>query len=144
MSSRSVSSALGGKLGVLLLLLVTVASRAEDNLGEKISSEVRRLFDERRASTVRVEAYDRHGKLSGTGFFADPAGTIYTLSYIVANADEILVIHGDRRIPAKLLLADASQWYRAWSKSIIILPSYRWAIPRDFRWPLQCWRSAFR
>ena len=35
MSSRSVSSALGGKLGVLLLLLVTVASRAEDNLGEK-------------------------------------------------------------------------------------------------------------
>ena len=80
MSSRSVSSALGGKLGVLLLLLVTVASRAEDNLGEKISSEVRRLFDERRASTVRVEAYDRHGKLSGTGFFADPAGTIYTLS----------------------------------------------------------------
>ena len=112
MSSRSVSNALGGKLGVLLLLLVTVTSRAEDNLGEKISSEVRRLFDERRASTVRVEAYDRHGKLSGTGFFADPAGTIYTLSYIVANADEILVIHGDRRIPAKLLLADRSQWYR--------------------------------
>jgi S1-C subfamily serine protease len=106
MSSRSVSSALGGKLGVLLLLLASVASPAEDNLGEKISSEVRRLFDERRASTVRVEAYDRHGKLSGTGFFADPAGTIYTLSYVVANADEILVIHGDRRIPAKLLLAD--------------------------------------
>jgi S1-C subfamily serine protease len=106
MSSRSVSSALGGKLGVLLLLLASVASRAEDNLGEKISSEVRRLFEERHASIVRVEAYDRHGKLSGTGFFADPAGTIYTLSYVVANADEILVIHGDRRIPAKLLLAD--------------------------------------
>jgi len=106
MSSRSVSSALGGKLGLLLLLLASVASPAEDNLGEKISSEVRRLFEERRASTVRVEAYDRHGKLSGTGFFADPAGTIYTLSYVVANADEILVIHGDRRIPAKLLLAD--------------------------------------
>ncbi len=106
MISRSVSSALGGKLGVLLLLLVAGASRAEDNLGEKISSEVRRLFDERCSSTVRVEAYDRHGKLSGTGFFADPAGTIYTLSYIVANADEILVVHGDRRIPAKLLLAD--------------------------------------
>jgi len=106
MISRSVSSALGGKLGVLLLLLASVASRAEDNLGEKISSEVRRLFEERRASTVRVEAYDGPGQLCGTGFFADPAGTIYTLSYVVANADEILVIHGDRRIPAKLLLAD--------------------------------------
>jgi serine protease Do len=106
MSSRSVSSALDGKLGFLLLLLIAVTSRAEDNLGEKVSSEVRRIFEERRSSTVRIEAYDRHGKLSGTGFFADPAGTIYTLAYIVANADEILVVHGDRRIPAKLLLAD--------------------------------------
>ncbi|HEY5744132.1 MAG TPA: trypsin-like peptidase domain-containing protein, partial [Terrimicrobiaceae bacterium] len=106
MSSRSVSSPLDGKLGFLFLLIVAVSGRAEDNLGEKISSEVRRLFQERRESTVRVEAYDRHGKLSGTGFFADPAGTIYTLSYVVANADEILVIHGDRRIPAKLLVAD--------------------------------------
>lgn len=106
MSSRSVSRVLDRKLGFLLLLLVAVSSRAEENLGEKISSEVQRLFDERRSSIVRVEAYDRHGKLSGTGFFADPAGTIYTLSYIVANADEILVVHGDRRIPAKLLLAD--------------------------------------
>jgi S1-C subfamily serine protease len=106
MSSRSVSSALGGKLGVLFLLLGTISGRADDNLGEKISAEVQRLFEERRASTVRVEAYDRHGKLSGTGFFADPAGTIYTLAYVVADADEILVIHGDRRIPAKLLLAD--------------------------------------
>jgi serine protease Do len=106
MSNRSVSSVLHGKLGFLLLLLFAASSRAEENLGEKISSEVQRIFDERRSSTVRVEAYDRHGKLSGTGFFADPAGTIYTLSYIVANADEILVVHGDRRIPAKLLLAD--------------------------------------
>jgi serine protease Do len=106
MSSRSASSVLDGKLGFLLFLLLAVTGRAEDNLGEKVSSEVRRIFDERRSSTVRVEAYDRHGKLSGSGFFADPAGTIYTLSCIVANADEILVVHGDRRIPAKLLLAD--------------------------------------
>jgi S1-C subfamily serine protease len=107
MSNRSASSVLDGKLGFLFLLLLAVSGRAEDNLGEKISSEVRRLFEERRDSTVRIEASDRHGKLSGTGFFADPAGTIYTLSYVVANADEILVIHGERRIPAKLLIADA-------------------------------------
>ena len=107
MSSRSVSSFLDRKLpSFLLLLLFAVSGRAEDSLGEKISSQVRRLFDERRESTVRVEAYDRHGKLSGTGFFADPAGTIYTLSYIVAKADEIFVIHDDRRMPAKLLAAD--------------------------------------
>jgi len=68
MSSRSVSSFLDGKLPsfVLLLLLLAVSGRAEDSLGEKISSEVCRLFAERRGSTVRVEAYDRHGKLSAT------------------------------------------------------------------------------
>lgn len=107
MSSRSPSSFLDGKLtSFVLLVLLAVSGRAEDNLGEKISSEVRRLFEERRGSTVRVEAYDSHGKLSGSGFFADPAGTIYTLSYVVANADEIFVVHGDRRIPARLLTAD--------------------------------------
>ncbi|HVQ21280.1 MAG TPA: S1C family serine protease [Terrimicrobiaceae bacterium] len=108
MSSRSVSSFFEAKLSLFLLaLLLAVSGRAEDSLGEKISAEVRRLFDERRDSTVRIEAYDRHGKLSGTGFFADPAGTIYTLSYVVANAEEIFVVHGDRRMPAKLLVADA-------------------------------------
>jgi serine protease Do len=107
MSNRSVSNFLDGKLSsFLFLLLLAVPARAEDNLGEKISSEVRRIFDERRGSTVRVEAYDRHGKLSGSGFFADPAGTIYTLSYVVANADEIFAIHGDRKLPAKLLVTD--------------------------------------
>lgn len=107
MSSRSVSSFLDGKLpSFVLLLLLAVSGRADDSLGEKISSEVCRVFAERRESTVRVEAYDRHGKLSATGFFADPAGTIYTLYYVVANAEEIFVVHGDRRIPAKLLAAD--------------------------------------
>jgi hypothetical protein len=75
MSSRSVSKFLDWKFSSFLFLLVlAVSGRGEDNLGEKVSSEVRRLFDERRDSTVRVEANDRHGKLSGTGFFADPGG----------------------------------------------------------------------
>jgi S1-C subfamily serine protease len=106
MSSRSVFSFLEGRFFCFLFLLLAGSPRAEDNLGEKISLEVGRLFDERRDSTVRVEAYDRHGKLSGSGFFADPAGTIYTLYYVVANAEEIFVIHGDRKIPAKLLVSD--------------------------------------
>jgi hypothetical protein len=49
MSSRSVSSFPDGKLlSFTFLLFLAVASRAEDSLGEKISTEVRRLFDERR------------------------------------------------------------------------------------------------
>lgn len=108
MSSRSVSSFAAGRFPALFLILLCAATaRGEENLSDRISSEVCRVFHERRDATVRVEAYDRHGKLVGTGFFADPAGTIYTLAYVVANADEIFVVHGESKIPAKLLVADA-------------------------------------
>lgn len=94
-------------LSALFLVVWVVRLSAQDDLGTKISCELRRVYDERRESIVRVEALDSHGKLCGTGFFADPSGTIYTLAYIVANADEILVCRGDKKIPARLLVADA-------------------------------------
>jgi len=107
MSSLSVFKPFDKKVSsFFLLLLCIVPVLADEELGDKIRAEVRRVFEERRDATVRVEAYDRHGKLSGSGFFADPAGTIYTLSYIVANAEEIFIVQGDRKIPARLLMAD--------------------------------------
>ncbi len=107
MSSRSVFNSLERKIpSLLLILLCALNGQAEDDLGDKIRAQVCRVFDERKDATVRVEAYDRHGKLCGTGFFADPAGTVYTLASIVANAEDIFIIHGERKIPAKLLMAD--------------------------------------
>ncbi len=107
MSSLSVFKPFARKApSLLLFFLCIVTVQADEELGDRIRSEVRRVFEERRNATVRVEAYDRHGKLCGSGFFADPAGTVYTLSYIVANADEIFIVQGDRKIPAKLLMAD--------------------------------------
>ena len=79
---------------------------AAEDLGGKLTTEINRIFQERREAVVRVEAFDRHGRLCGTGFFADPAGTIYTLDYIVGRADEIFVIFKGRQIPAKLLVSD--------------------------------------
>lgn len=91
---------------LVLTLLAATPLRAQDSLSDRISSEVRRVFDERRGAVVRIEAYDHHGKLSGTGFFADPSGTIYTLTGIVGNADEIYIVQGEKKIPAELLVAD--------------------------------------
>lgn len=107
MSGRSVFNSFERNFpSLFLFLLSVVAMQAEESLGDKLQTEVSRVFEERREAVVRVEAYDRHGKLCGTGFFADPAGTIYTLACIVANADEIFVVFGDRKLPAKLLVAD--------------------------------------
>lgn len=94
-------------LSALIVLVSVLHLSAQEDFGNKLSCELRRIFDERKDSIVRVEALDSHGKLYGTGFFADPSGTIYTLSYIVANADEILVCRGDKKVPARLLVADA-------------------------------------
>ncbi|CAN5319796.1 hypothetical protein BH09VER1_BH09VER1_37170 [soil metagenome] len=106
MSNRSVFSSLA-KLSCLLPLFVcAVSAQADDDLGDRISAAIKRVFSERKDATVRVEAYDKHGKLNGTGFFADPAGTIFTLTAVVGNAEEIYVIQGDRKLPAKLLIAD--------------------------------------
>lgn len=72
-----------------------------------ISDGVRRVFKTRAPAVIRVEANDRHGKLCGTGFFADPAGTIFTLYSTVADASDVTVISGDERFPAKVVAADA-------------------------------------
>jgi serine protease Do len=91
---------------IVLTLLATGPLRSQESLSNQIA-EVRQVFDERRSAVVRIEAYDHHGKVAGTGFFIDPSGTIYTLAGIVANADEIFVVQGDKRLPAELLIADA-------------------------------------
>lgn len=106
--SASRKGLLERKAPVFLVCLLSgfSAAQGEDNLAEKISTEVRRVFDERHAAVVRIEAEDRHGKLVGTGFYADPSGTVYTLASIVANADDINIVQGDRKMPARLLVAD--------------------------------------
>jgi serine protease Do len=91
---------------LLLLLLSALSLGAEEDWGKKITAKINRIFQERREAVVRIEAFDRQGRLCGTGFFADPAGTIYTLNYIVDQADEIFVIFNNRKIPAKLLVSD--------------------------------------
>lgn len=75
-------------------------------LVQLLTERVRKVFEERKNAVVRVEAFDKHGKLCGSGFFADPAGTIYTLAAIVEHAEDIMVVHGEKKMPAKLLLAD--------------------------------------
>jgi len=72
-----------------------------------ISEGVRRVFHMRAPAVVRVEANDRHGKLCGTGFFADPSGTVFTLYSTVAYASGVAVVSGDERLPAEVLAADA-------------------------------------
>lgn len=81
-------------------------SADEIELGKTINDRVKEIFELRKDAVVRIEAVDQHGKLSGTGFYADPSGTIYTHEAVIGDASEITVFQGLRKFPAKHLLTD--------------------------------------
>lgn len=73
---------------------------------ESFTAQVRKIFDERKDAVVKVRARDGLGIRFGSGFFVDPAGTIYTHAGIVLKADEVAVIFDGRELPARVLVAD--------------------------------------
>lgn len=79
---------------------------AEDSIADSISSEVRKVFEEHKDAVVKVRATDGLGIRFGSGFFSDPAGTIYTHAGIVLKAQEVVVIYDGKELPARVLVAD--------------------------------------
>lgn len=75
-------------------------------MAEKLSSQVHKVFDERRDAVVKVRATDSLGIRFGSGFFSDPTGTIYTHAGIVLKAQDVKVIFGGKELPARVLVAD--------------------------------------
>lgn len=73
---------------------------------DAIEKAVSGVFESSVPAVVRVESDDELGKVSGTGFFADATGTIYTLSSVVGDGLSLSVTRGGRRWPAKLLTKD--------------------------------------
>lgn len=92
--------------GIVLAEVAAEVPASPTDMATSISEQVGRIFEERGPALVRVEAVDRHGKLSGTGFFADPMGTVYTVYSTVSNASEVYVISNGERRAATVLTAD--------------------------------------
>ena len=70
------------------------------------SREVKDVFDRCSKAVVKIEANDQHGDLSGTGFFVDPTGTLYTAFSVGGEAENIKVEFKGRKYPAHQLMAD--------------------------------------
>jgi len=71
-----------------------------------LSREVKEVFDRCAKAVVKIEATDQHGELSGTGFFIDPMGTLYTAYTVGGEADDIKVEFKGKKYPARQLMAD--------------------------------------
>jgi serine protease Do len=71
-----------------------------------IQQEVQTVFEGCRDAIVRIEAVDQHGHLSGTGFFINPNGTLYTSYTVGGESRDIVVCFGQKRYPAQRLVGD--------------------------------------
>ncbi len=89
------------KIGVATLIVVvwTTSIHAQEVGSDSGEDQVERVFKECRDAVVQVESTDQHGPCYGTGFFTDPSGTVFTLSAIVAGAEEINIIQETANFP---------------------------------------------
>jgi S1-C subfamily serine protease len=71
-----------------------------------IQQQITSVFEKCRSAVVKIQATDRHGRLSGTGFFVDPNGTIFTTYTVGGESQDIVVLFGDKRYPATRLIGD--------------------------------------
>src|SRR5438270_11552241 len=72
-------------------LAVALSARAEDQPASAISREVKDIFDHCKRAGVKIHGADEHSELSGTGFFIDATGTIYTAYSVVGEGSNFTI-----------------------------------------------------
>ena len=96
-----------GKLtAVLGLLAVVPIAFAEEPSSTSISHEVKDIFDRASKAVVKIHGVDQHSELSGTGFFADPTGTIYTAYSVAGEGSDFTVEVEGKKVPARQVMSD--------------------------------------
>jgi serine protease Do len=71
-----------------------------------ISREVKEVFEKSGKAVVKIRGTDEHGDLSGTGFFIDPTGMIYTAYSVGGDTDNLTIEFEGKTYPARLMMAD--------------------------------------
>src|SRR6266566_1374431 len=79
---------------------------AQEQSATAISHQVRELFEQAAKAVVKIHGVDEHSEISGTGFFIDPTGTLYTAYTVGGEAGNFTVEFNGKKYPARQLLAD--------------------------------------
>ena len=82
------------------------ADEAPDKVFDTLQQSIQSVFSKCRSAVVRIEAVDWQGRLSGTGFFIDPNGTIYTSYTVGGESHDIHVTFAGERYEARRLVSD--------------------------------------
>jgi serine protease Do len=79
---------------------------AQEPSTSSISREVKDIFEKSGKAVVKIRGTDEHGDLSGTGFFIDPTGTIYTAFSVGGDTENLTIEFDGKTYPARLMMAD--------------------------------------
>lgn len=79
---------------------------AQEQSAITISRQVKDIFGRMANAVVRIHGDDEHSEISGTGFFIDPTGTLYTAYTVGGEADNFLIEFNGKKYPARQVLAD--------------------------------------
>ena len=82
---------------------------------------------------MKIRGTDEHGEFAGTGFFIDPAGTLYTAFSVGGDADNLTVEFDGKKYPARVMMADVRSGI-AILKADIATPPCPSASPSNSRW----------
>ena len=80
--------------------------RAPEPSTSSISREVKDIFEKSGKAVVKIRGTDQHGDLSGTGFFIDPAGTLYTAFSVGGDTENLTVDFDGKIYPARVMMSD--------------------------------------
>jgi serine protease Do len=92
--------------GLLALFHAQEPARATESSSTSISREVKEIFEKSGKAVVKIRGTDQHGDLSGTGFFIDPAGMIYTAFSVGGDTENLTVEFDGKTYPARVMMAD--------------------------------------
>jgi S1-C subfamily serine protease len=91
----------------LLSCAIALSVHAQDQTAaDSISREVKALFDRCAKAVVKIHGVDEHSELSGTGFFIDPTGTIYTAYSVAGDGTDFSIEVSGKKMHARQLVAD--------------------------------------
>src|SRR2546427_5077123 len=90
----------------LIFFAATGLVWAQDLPTSSISRQVKDVFGHAAKAVVKVHGVDEHSEISGTGFFVDPTGTLYTSYTVGGEAGNFTIEFNGKKYPARQLLAD--------------------------------------
>src|SRR6266480_820892 len=95
------------RLPVALSLFAAISLvDAQDESATAVSRQVKEVFEHAAKAVVKIHGVGEHCEISGTGFFIDPTGTLYTAYTVGGEAGNFSVEFNGKQYPARQVLAD--------------------------------------